>query len=489
MGAMQGNKAETNTVKRAAISGVFFKLMERVGVNAIGLVVSVILARLLEPEILGIVVLAESVILLFSVIATYGFGNSLIQNKHANEVDISTAFFSSLMMAALLYIFVFIMAPFIEDYFGYKDYEFASVIKVLGLSLFPTSIKSIQQAIVAKRMKFEYFFYTSLITLLLSGIIGISMAWSGFGVWAVVAQFISSETTNMLILALLLRWTPEWSFSQRSLQWIWAYGWKLILVGVINVLYSQIRSFVIAKRYSSMDLAFYSKGLKFAQIVPENLSEALMAVLFPAFSNYAVDQDLLGSMRKSIRTSVFIVFPLILGLFSIADNLIVIILTPKWADSIPYLRIFCVSYIFYTIEQIIDQSIKAMGRSGTFLFINLIKRGIGIICLLITFNKGVFAIAVGFMASMIINYVINMYVSNRVLSYKFMDQFKDIYKELLISLLMVAACFSVNCFNIPIFMRMIWQIVMGAIVYIGVSVILKSESLEYIQATIKEYRM
>ncbi len=484
---MMGDDNNLKGIKKATVSGIAFKLFERISINLVGFVISVILARLLEPEVVGVVALAETVILFFSIVATYGFGNSLIQNRNMTEVDASTAFFSSLMLASMLYIGVFFAAPFVEGYYGYEKYDFALVIRILGISLIPTSIKSIEQALVAKQMKFKFFLYTSLLTSILSGVVGISMAYKGFGVWAIVGQFMTSETVSALALGIMLGWTPVMRFSLNSLRHILGFGWKLILYGIVNVFYMQIRSLVIAKKYSSSDLAFYNRGLKLSQLVPENLSEALMAVLFPAFSNYAHKDRMLSSMRRSIKSAALITVPLMVGLFAVADNLIVVLLTEKWSDSIIYLRILSVSYLFYPIEQIEEQSIKALGKSGALLALNLVKKGIAVVLLLLTFSKGVEMIAYGFLISMFINFIISVYVSKRYFDYGVILQIRDIIKELSAAVIMVICCMSVNKLGLSPILSLMIQVIAGGLVYIGVIIVLKAESYAYMKNAIKAY--
>ena len=248
-----------------------------------------------------------------------------------------------------------------------------------------------------------------------------------------------------------------------------------------------MRNFIIAQKYSIADFAYYNRGLRFSQIVPENLSESLISVLFPVFSNYISNHAVLKTMRKSIQVTGYITFPLILGLFSIADNLVLVLLTEKWASSILYIKMFCVAYLLYPIEQIMEQSIKAEGRGEVLLTLNLFKRGIGIVFLLITFQHGVYAIGMGFVCSMIINYLLTAFFLNIYFAYQYKNQLYDIYKSLFISIIMTGSCLAMNWLQLSPFLTLFGQIVSGVVVYVCLSAFFKIESFEYLINILFEY--
>ena len=300
-------------LKIVTIISMAYKLFERIGTQLIGIIVSILLSRLLDTGSVGVATLAETFILFFSIVTTYGLGNSLIQDKYATETDYSTIFFSSILFSFFLYLIVFFLAPFMEVYFEYGAYNFCLIVRVLGLSIFATSIKSVQQALIAKKLAFKNLFYSSLFAIVISGTMGVLAAYRGWGVWALVIQFMSCEFVGMIILALLIKWKPQMVFSLKSLKKNLNFGWKLMFVGFFNVSYAQIRNLVIAKKYSASELAYFNRGFRLAKIVPENLGETLMAVLFPVFSNFAEKDILLSWIRRSVRLSSYIVFPLSVG--------------------------------------------------------------------------------------------------------------------------------------------------------------------------------
>lgn len=473
------------SIRGKTISGIIYKLLERAGTQIVGIIVSIILARLLEPEVIGVVSLAEVFILIFNVIASYGFGNSLIQNKNSNDIDFSTGFFSSICLATILYIIIWLASPSIESFYGYQDYRFVAVLRFLGLAVFSNSIKSVLQAVVAKRLCFKYYFISSLIAIIVSGIAGITMAYNGFGIWALATQNVLFEFVYLIVLWVLLKWRPILAFSKSSLLQIWKFGWKLILFGLLNVGYLQLRSLIIAKRHSSEQLAYFNRGFRLAKILPEELGNAIMAVLFPVF---ALENDTVGvkeKTRKSIKVSFYIVCPLLLGLFSISDNFIVAILTEKWISAAFFLRVFCISYLFYVIQAIESESIKSLGKSGILLLINTFSKGFGILLILYTYKRGVYAISIGFMASLLIESLMYFIASRIYLSYGFLEQISDISSILLMSLIMCTVCLIENELSLSPLFNMLIQIISGGIIYWFASVITKNKTYRYICTLIK----
>ena len=470
----------STTLRGKTISGILFKLFERAGSQIIGILISAVLARLLEPEVVGVVTLAEVFLLFFNVISSYGFGNSLIQKKDSKDIDFSTGFFSSLVLALILFFVIWITAPFIEAYYNYEAYGFATVLRFLGLAVFANAIKSILQAVVAKRLIFKYYFYSSLLAIVTSGLAGILLAYLGFGIWALAVQNVLFEFVFVIVLWLLLKWHPVFAFSIKSLSEILRFGWKLIVFGIINVGYMQLRSLIIAKKYSSDQLAYFNKGFRLAKVIPEELGNSLMAVLFPVFSLEKNDAGVKSKVRRTVKVSFYIVCPMLLGMFSVADNFITLLFSEIWISSAIYLRVFCISYLFYVIQAIESESIKSLGKSGILLAINFISKGIGTLIILCTFQYGVFAISIGFMISLFIEFVMYSITSKKYISYSFIEQSKDIIPTLLMSLAVLAVCYFENRLCLAVSVKFVIQIMSGILVYLGLSFITKYEPFQYL---------
>lgn len=468
------------SLKSKTISGILYKLLERAGTQIIGIVVSIILARLLEPEVVGVVSLAEVFILIFNVIASYGFGNSLIQNKEANDTDFATGFFASLGLATILYIIIWFASPIIEAFYNYESYNFTAVLRFLGIVVFANAIKSVLQAVVAKRLCFKFYLYSSLIAIVLSGVVGVTMAYQGYGIWALAVQNALFEFVYLFVLWGLLKWHPIFAFSKTSLLNIWNFGWKLILYGLLNVGYLQLRSLVIAKKYSSEQLAYFNRGFRFAKVIPEELGNSIMAVLFPVFSLEDSSQGVKMKVRRSVKLSFYFICPMLLGMFAISDSFITVLLTDKWISSAVYLRVFCIAYLFYVIQSIESESIKSLGRSGTLLLINMLSKGMGIILIIITFSHGVFAISIGFLISLLMESLMYSIASNKYIKYTFFEQIKDIAPILSMSIVVALMCLAENLLNMGPIIKLFIQTSTGIIIYLLLSMVTHNDSFIYI---------
>lgn len=471
-------------MKHKVFIGISLKLFERVGAQVIGLVVSIVLARLLEPEAVGVVSLANMFILFFNVISVYGLGNALIQNKDADEIDFSTAFFGNIVLSLALYIIIFCLAPLIERFYEYEKYNFIEVIRILSITVIFNGIKSVIDARISKEFKFKYFFYSSLISLSVSGAIGIYLAYTNRGLWALVIYNVISVGTNTLLLCCFEKWKPHIAFSFEKLKKIWSFGWKLILVGLLNSAYLQIRSLIIAKKYTSEDLAYYNRGFNLAKIVPEELGVALMAVLFPAFAEDW--SNIKSDMQKAVSGSSFVVFPGLIWLFIVADDLIEVLFTAKWIAAVPFLRLFCISYLLYSFEVIVDQVIKATGKGKQLLIINIIKKIVGIIAILFTMNLGPIFIAIGYTVSAIIGTFISAFIAMTDYKYSIKEQLSDILPAFASSLIMAAACILiVNCMSASPLVNLIVEAVVAVPVYFLCASVLNKKELSFYKNIIR----
>ena len=260
---------------------------------------------------------------------TYGFGNSLVVNQKSDQTDFSTCFYFGLMMSAVVYLFIYISAPYIARFYEI-DY-LTVVIRVMGLRVFVAAINSVQQAYVQKHMWFKKFFYATLIGTVISGIIAVIMAYCGFGIWALVEQYFGNVLMDTICLWFIVGWRPTKVFSLERLKFIYSYGWKILLVGLIDTLYTQLRSLVIGKKYSKEDLAYYNHGYRYPSFSMRLVESTVGSVLFPALSKC---QDNQAQMRAITRTvmmaSTYLISPIMVGLAVTAKPLVLVLLTKKW---------------------------------------------------------------------------------------------------------------------------------------------------------------
>lgn len=475
---------DNQSTKGKVISSLFWKLMERGGTQGIQFIVQIVLARLLLPDDYGIIALIAIFISIANVFVESGFNTALIQKKDANETDFSSVFYLSLFVASLLYIVLFFTSPFIASFYGIT--KLISVIRVLSITLFFGAFNSIQNAVVVRKMQFKKFFYCSLGAIAVSGTVGIITAYEGFGVWALVAQQLANQFMITVILWFTVKWRPKLIFSFERIKRLFSYGWKLLVASLIDTLYMNLCSLIIGKIYNPAMLGFYNRGDQFPQIVVTSIDSSIQSVMFPALASEQDNKQRVKQlMRRSIVTSSFIVFPMMMGLAVIAEPLIKILLTDKWLPCVPFLQIFCASYALKPIHTANLQAINALGRSDIFLKLEITKKIIGLIILCVSIFYGVYAIAIGMLIYGIISMFINAYPNFKLLNYSYYEQWKDIMPSLIISLIMGIVVYNFKWFYISAWLTLIIQVCIGGILYIGMAKIFKLECYTYLVTTLK----
>lgn len=481
---------ENNSLKSKTISGVIWKFGERISAQAVNLVVSIILARLLLPEDYGLISLVTVFITICNKIVISGFATSLIQKKDADNLDFSTVFYFSICVATVLYGVLFTTAPLIANFYSEENDPqlFIQVIRVMGLNLFIIAVNSVQQAFVSRTMQFRKFFFSTIAGTIVSAVVGIALAYAGKGVWALVAQNMILALVNGIVLWFMVKWRPQLKFSFKRLKVLYSYGWKIFVASMIKILYTDLRSLVIGKVYTAADLAFYNKAQSFPQLIDTNVEGTIDSVLFSAISKKQNSLDEMRAMlRRTIKTTSFVLMPLLAGLSAVAKPFIIILLTDKWSESIPLMQILAFSFIFAPVELENLQAIKALGRSDVALKVEIIKKVTGVIILVISIPFGVTAIAFGMVISTTLSAIINAIPNKKLLGYTFKMQLADIFPSLLISLVMFAAVYPISLLDLNMFAMIAIQVCMGVIIYIGLSAIFKVESFRYIASIIKNF--
>ena len=479
---------ENNSLKAKTISGVIWKFGERVSAQAVNFIVSIILARLLLPEDYGLIALVTVFITICNKVVVSGFATSLIQKKDADNLDFSTVFYFSLGVASVLYAGLFFAAPFIAEFYSAESDPqlFIQVIRVMGLNLFIIAVNSVQQAHVSRTMQFRKFFFSTIIGTVASAVAGITLAYMGKGVWALVAQNMILAVVNGIVLWFMVKWRPQLKFSFKRLRTLYSYGWKIFVASMIKILYTDLRSLVIGKVYTAADLAFYNKAQSFPQLIDTNVEGTIDSVLFPAISKKQSNVDEMRAMlRRAIKTTSYVLMPLLAGLSAVARPFIIILLTDKWAESIPLMQILAFSFVFAPVELENLQAIKAIGRSDIALKVEIIKKVVGVLILIASIPFGVTAIAIGMVISTTLSAIINAIPNKKLLGYTFKMQLKDILPSLLMSLVMFGAVYPISLINMNVWLMLIVQVIVGAVIYVALSAIFKVESFRYLLGMIK----
>lgn len=480
------DKKESTSLKWKTITSVIWKFVEKVAAQAIHFVVSIILARLLAPEDYGIIALVSVFITICNKLVISGFATSLIQKKDADNLDFSTVFYFSCTMAVVLYVALWFTAPFIAGFYSeYKSELLIQVIRVMGLNVFIIAVNSVQQAYVSRTMQFKRYFLSTILGNTISAAVGIGLAVGGYGVWALVAQTLLAALVNGIVLWFTVKWRPQLKFSFKRFKELFSYGWKIFTASIIKVIYNDLRSLVIGK-FSPTDLAFYNKAQSFPQLIDSNVEGTIDSVLFPAISKKQASTDEMRAMlRRAIKTTSYILIPLLVGLSAVSEPVILILLTEEWAPSIPLMQILSFSFVLAPMEIENLQAIKATGRSDIVLKLEIIKKVVGILLIIAAIPLGVTAMAVTAVIVAVFSAIVNAVPNKKLLGYTFKMQIQDILPTLLLSGVMFAVTFPISFLDINIWLMLIIQVIVGAVVYIGLSVIFKVESFKYILGLVK----
>lgn len=463
-----------------------WRFLERCGAQGVTFVVSVVLARLLAPEVHGTIALVTVFTTILQVFVDSGMGNALIQKKNADDVDFSTVFYFNVAVCAVLYLGMFLAAPLIAGF--YDKPEITPVIRVLSLTLVISGVKNIQQAYVSRNMMFKRFFYASLCGTVSAAVVGIGMAYGGYGVWALVAQHLVNAAVSTVFLWIMVKWRPKWIFSFERLRGLFSFGWKLLVSGLMDTIYNDLRQLIIGKLYSNTDLAFYNRGKQLPQLIIKNVNSSIDSVLLPTMSAEQDDTARVRAMtRRAIKTSTYIMAPLMLGMSAVAEPMVRLLLTEKWLPCVLFLRIFCITYIFYPIHTANLNAIKAMGRSDLFLKLELFKKGIGVAVLLATMWFGVEVMAYSLLFTSVTSQIINSWPNKKLLNYSYIDQLRDILPAIALALAMGVLVYFVPWLGLNDIVTLLLQILLGAAIYIGGSALFKLEAYSYAMGLIKSF--
>lgn len=464
----------------------FWRFAERCGAQVVTLIVSIVLARILSPSDFGTVSLVMVFTTIMQVFVDSGLGTALIQKKDADDLDFSSVFYFNLVVCLILYIGMFVAAPYISCF--YNDSSLTAIIRVISLTIVISGVKGIQQSYVSRNMLFKRFFFATLGGTIFSAFLGIGMAYMGYGVWSIVAQQLSNTAIDTSILWITVKWRPKKLFSWARLKGLLSYGWKLLASSLLDTVYNNLRNLIIGKIYTSADLAYYNQGDKFPKVIVTNINASIDSVLLPSMSGEQDNAERVKSMtRRAIKTSTYIMAPLMMGLLFCAEPVVKLLLTEKWIPCVPYLRIFCFTYMFWPIHTANLNAIKAMGRSDLFLRLEIIKKAMGLILLLLTMRISVMAMAYSLIVSGILSQVINSWPNWKLLNYKYIEQLRDILPSIIVATCMGICVYCIGFLSLPTIITLIVQVVVGATIYIGVSAIFKLEEFEYLVGMVKSF--
>ena len=471
------------------IRSLLYKFTERFAVKGIGMVISIVLARLLSPEIVGQVAILEIFISFSLIIIESGVNSSLIQSRTADERDYATVFYLTLAIACAAILLLELTAPLIAAY--YKSPQLTVPLRICAFVLLFSSFNSIQVARMQREMRFREMMWCNLSASLLAGGFGILLALRGAGLWALVAYHFGHIIVVCLLQFLVLRWVPKGRFSLESARRLGGYGVKMLAASFISTLYTSLRPLIIGRRFSTAELGYYDRGQKFASTISLNLDSAVQSVMFPVLSRAQDDAEQFRAILRRMKgLGSFLIFPVMLGLAAVAEPLIVLLLKEQWLPTVPFLVLLSIGEAQVPLTSSNLVALKSLGRSDLYARQELVRRVLMIAVLAVSVFAfdSVEAIAVSFVISAWLDVWVTGLPIRKLVGYGFFDQLRDVWKSGLSALVMAGAVWALGLLSLPKLPLLLLQIVCGAGIYALLNLALKNESLTYVLSMLRQRR-
>lgn len=480
-------QAEGRDFKQRVTRGLFWKLSELAGAQGVQFLVALILARLMTPREYGTIGLIMIFITIANVFVQSGFATALIQAPEVREEDYSSVCRVSLLISIPVYLLLWVCAPMAAAY--YETPVLAALLRVMGVVLFPGAVISVQTAYVARGLAFRRLFEATMFAVLLSGVVSVVMAFLRFGVWAMAAQQLIYYFGLMAGLFFTVQWRPGTAFDGQRVKHLFRFSWKILLSGLIDTIWMNLYGLIIGKRYSQTDLGGYNRGEQFPKLIASNLAAAIQSVLLPTYAQHQGEPAVLKQMMKqSIRLSAFGIFPMMAGLAGCADSLVRVLLTEQWLFCVPYLRVMCLCYAFWPVHVTNLQMITALGRSDLFLKLEIVKKLLGVVILLLSLRYGVVGMLLLKALDEFLCTFLNALPVQRLIGYGIGAQYIDMLAPAVCALLMGTGVWQIERCGFPAGVTLLLQIGVGVLLYALLSWLFNRESLRYMLSLLRQKR-
>ncbi|MBR5696118.1 MAG: lipopolysaccharide biosynthesis protein [Paludibacteraceae bacterium] len=472
--------AEEESLRNKTKKGLVWSALERFGTQGISALFAIFLARLLSPEDYGLVAMPMVFLSLALCFVDSGFGSALIRKPDLKDEDITTAFYFNIIAGFVCYLILFFISPLVADF--YNAPILTDLLKVTAIGMFIGSFCTVQQALLTKQIDFKRQAKISLCASIVGGLIGVTLALTGFGVWALVFQALFAQCVRAILLWRTSVWRPHGHWSNESFRYLWNYGSKMLASAILDTLYINIYPIVIGKMFSKADLGNYTTANHFASLPSSNLTGVLQRVTFPVLSTIQNDDERLArNYRKILRLSAFIVFPLMMGLSSAGEPFVRVFLGDKWEGCIILLQLACFYMMFYPIHAINLDLLQVKGRSDLFLKLEIIKKVLGVAVMCLAIPHGIVVMVASGIVTSILALAINTYYTGKLINVGFFRQMRDILPIFLVGMAMWTAIILFNHIMPNMYIALPCDIVIGVILYIGSSMIfLKNDMREMI---------
>ena len=476
-----------SSLKTKTISGLTWSFIDNIAQKGLTFIIGIILARLLLPEEFGIIGMITIFIAVSTSFINSGFGSALIRKQKCTDTDYSTVFYFNLATGIFFYILLFFLAPVISHFFN--EPQLKLLIKVLGIVLIIDAFTIIQRTILTKQVNFKLQTKISVIASLISGIIGIIMAFKGFGVWSLVAKQISQRLTNSILLWTWNKWKPLLIFSRNSFRQLFSFGYKLLISGLIDTIYRNVYLIVIGKYFSAQELGFYTRANQFKSLPSQNISQIIERVSYPVLANMQDNPEKLRlNYKRLIKTSMLITFTLMLGMAAAAEPMVIALIGEKWRPSIGYLQLLCFAGMMYPLHSLNLNMLQIQGRSDLFLKLEVYKKILAVPIIIIGIFYGVKIMILGMIVNSFFAYYLNSYWSGKFLNYSTKEQILDILPAFAIALINALAIYLIGIL-LPMNFTLVFisQILFGGIFIIFLCEIFKLNEYKEIKDLVRSY--
>lgn len=472
------------SLKDKAVNGAMWRIVELFCNQVVAFVIGIILARLLAPEDYGVIGMLTIFFAVARCFTDCGFGTALVQNKDRTEEDYSTAFIFNVGASIIVFLLLFMAAPFIARFYNIPILK--DVTRVSAFSFVICGLTGIQFAKLNIDLKFKFRSQLSILSTILTGVTGIALAFMGFGVWALVLQGLFSSIIIGIVLWTNSGWKPKLIFSTSSFKRLWKFGSNMLGSGIINTIYNNLYTLVIGKCYSPASVGMYNRANGYAILPTSVIMDMSLGVNFPLLAKLQDDRErLLNAYEKLLKVPFYVLYPILIGLIVLAEPTIQVMIGDKWLPCVPYLQILCVGYMFYPLNGLNVNLLMVKGRSDLVLKMDFIKKPLGIFLLVAAIPFGIIWMMVGKAFYSIIVYSMNCYYTNRILDYGFIKQVKVLTPIIFNSLFMGVVVFSATFFLSPNMLKLVVGIPLGMIFYATVGFLRKDDALFEIISIIK----
>lgn len=463
----------TEQLKSKTLNALSWSFVESIGARGVQFVIGIVLARLLLPEQFGLIGMLAIFMAVAQAFVTSGFGAALIQKRHPTLIDTCSVFYFNIVVGLIAAGLLCLVAPWIAAFF--RETMLTSLTRALSLTIVINSFGAIHNAMIIKQINFKTLTKVSLIGSLLSGAVGITMALRGFGVWSLAVQQIASSLFGTVLLWVFSTWRPALVFSLKSLQGMFGFGSRILVSGLLDQIFNNIYLVVIGRLFSATELGFYTRANSLQELPSQTLGHMVGRVTFPVFSSMQDDRDRLKSgMNKALTTMALVNFPMMIGLAVVAQPLVVLLLTEKWVECVPYLQLLCVVGLLYPVHLINLNLLQALGRSDLFLRLEIIKKGLIVVNIAVMWRWGISAMISGMIVVSMINFYLNGYYTGRFINYPVFEQARDLVSYLLAAVMMGAVVHAAHLLPFPnLWSMFLVQVLTGVIAYCSLCRILR----------------